>query len=272
MRRRRGRASKSNRCTSSSGWRTGVHRRPHAEARHARRGAASSRALDREDARSGGRAPQHDVRGRKAELRPSFAPCTTRPLMRVGMAEQRARRARVARRERRAHRRARHALALELRRRPSLRRSKPWRSLRLAASRSRRRAARRSGNRRPTSSQRTPRPPTSTSSMKRSGGSAAKRASKRATYALDAGRGEQLELVAQPREARRRRVAGEEFARMRLERQHAGGAGSASRALAITRSSSAWWPRWTPSKLPIVSAHRPRARCKEPCVTTMDVG
>src|SRR5262249_24311211 len=26
----------------------------------------------------------------------------------------------------------------------------------------------------------------------------------------------------------------------------------------------------TPSKLPIVSAHRPGARCKEPCVTTMD--
>src|SRR4051812_21298644 len=42
------------------------------------------------------------------------------------------------------------------------------------------------------------------------------------------------------------------------------------RALAITRSTSARWPRCTPSKLPIVSAHRPRARCKEPCVTTMD--
>src|SRR5687767_6122033 len=44
----------------------------------------------------------------------------------------------------------------------------------------------------------------------------------------------------------------------------------ASRALAVTRSMSARWPRCTPSKLPIVSAHRPRARCKEPCVTTMD--
>src|SRR4051794_11620512 len=33
---------------------------------------------------------------------------------------------------------------------------------------------------------------------------------------------------------------------------------------------SARCPRCTPSKLPIVSAHRPGARCKEPCVTTMD--
>src|SRR4051812_23634766 len=33
---------------------------------------------------------------------------------------------------------------------------------------------------------------------------------------------------------------------------------------------SARCPRCTPSKLPIVSAHRPVARCKEPCVTTMD--
>ncbi|HEU4351591.1 MAG TPA: Mpo1-like protein [Burkholderiales bacterium] len=33
---------------------------------------------------------------------------------------------------------------------------------------------------------------------------------------------------------------------------------------------SARWPRCTPSKFPIVAAHRPRARCKEPCVTTMD--
>src|SRR3954464_12436443 len=33
---------------------------------------------------------------------------------------------------------------------------------------------------------------------------------------------------------------------------------------------SARCPRCTPSKLPIVSAHRPAARCKEPCVTTMD--
>src|SRR5207247_11434888 len=40
--------------------------------------------------------------------------------------------------------------------------------------------------------------------------------------------------------------------------------------LAVTRSMSARWPRCTPSKLPIVSAHRPGARCKEPCVTTMD--
>src|SRR5262249_39700495 len=43
-----------------------------------------------------------------------------------------------------------------------------------------------------------------------------------------------------------------------------------SRALPVTRSTSARWPRCTPSKLPIVSAHRPGARCKEPCVTTMD--
>src|SRR3954467_7463764 len=33
---------------------------------------------------------------------------------------------------------------------------------------------------------------------------------------------------------------------------------------------SARCPPCTPSKLPIVSAHRPGARCEEPCVTTMD--
>ena len=42
-------------------------------------------------------------------------------------------------------------------------------------------------------------------------------------HALDAGLGEQLELVTQPRDARRRGFAGEEFARMRFESQDAGG-------------------------------------------------
>src|SRR3989454_10659535 len=43
-----------------------------------------------------------------------------------------------------------------------------------------------------------------------------------------------------------------------------------SRAFAATRSISARWPRCTPSKLPMVSAHRPRVACNEPCVTTME--
>src|SRR5205823_5840265 len=43
-----------------------------------------------------------------------------------------------------------------------------------------------------------------------------------------------------------------------------------SRAFAATRSMSARWPRCTPSKLPMVSAHRPRVACNAPCVTTME--
>src|SRR5205823_7495972 len=41
-------------------------------------------------------------------------------------------------------------------------------------------------------------------------------------HALDAGRLQELELVVQPRKARGRRIAGEKFARMRLECQYAG--------------------------------------------------
>src|SRR2546428_11449683 len=32
----------------------------------------------------------------------------------------------------------------------------------------------------------------------------------------------------------------------------------------------AWWPRCTPSKLPVVSGHRPRVACNARCVTTME--
>jgi hypothetical protein len=66
------------------------------------------------------------------------------------------------------------------------------------------------------------------------------------------------QLVAQRADAGRRRFgpaaqAGEVVARVRLEGQHAGRQ-PRWRASLVSRASMAWWPRCTPSKLPIVSA------------------
>src|SRR5919109_353408 len=115
-----------------------------------------------------------------------------------------------------------------------------------------------------------PRPRSSTSSMKRVAESAAKRASKRATCTRF------TPIAAMSSSLSRSRVSRVGAASPAKNSLGCGSnvrtqeVSSASRAFAITRSMSARWPRCTPSKFPIVSAHRPRARCKEPCVTTMD--
>ena len=107
----------------------------------------------------------------------------------------------------------------------------------------------------PTSSQRAPSPRTSMRSMKSSAVICAKRVVEAAdVHALDAVRREQLELLAQRREPRRRLVGREELARMRLEGHHARGQARARARRRVSRASIAWWPTCTPSKLPMVSA------------------
>src|SRR5262245_49993205 len=123
---------------------------------------------------------------------------------------------------------------------------------------------------RPTSSQRVPRPPTSTSSTKRSALIAARRASKRATCTCSMPAWASSASLSRRRVMRAGAASGEKNSLGCGSKVRMVGTSFASRALAVTRSMSARCPRCTPSKLPIVSAHRPRARCKEPCVTTMD--
>src|SRR5207302_977588 len=119
---------------------------------------------------------------------------------------------------------------------------------------------------RPTSSQRVPSPRSSTSSTKRSAGSDAKRASKRTMCTR------LMPVVASSSSLSRRRVR---RAGAASREKNSRGCGSKvrtqeasfnSRAFAATRSMSARWPRCTPSKLPMVSAHRPRVACNAPCV------
>jgi hypothetical protein len=71
--------------------------------------------------------------------------------------------------------------------------------------------------------------------------------------ARDAVRGERFDLVAQRRKTRGRARFGEEFARRRSNVSTADG-NARSSAASTSRDSIARWPRWTPSKFPIVNA------------------
>src|SRR5467141_1814738 len=192
--------------------------------------------------------------------RPSFAPCATRPLRVYGCPSRRS-----ARRRSPAPSAPRTA-ELETRS-PSNSTSGIAASSSVAKSPARRAPKRKS---RPTSSQRVPSPRSSTSSTKRSAASDAKRASKRTMCTR------LMPVVAKSSSLSRRRVR---RAGAASREKNSRGCGSKvrtqeasfnSRAFAATRSMSARWPRCTPSKLPMVSAHRPRVACNEPCVTTME--
>ena len=65
---------------------------------------------------------------------------------------------------------------------------------------------------------------------------------------------QQLELQGQRRQPEERRVRREELARMRLEHHRAGTAAFLLWRCLIAALSTSWWPRWTPSKLPMASA------------------
>src|SRR5687768_2654165 len=106
--------------------------------------------------------------------------------------------------------------------------------------------------------------------MKRCAESVARRASKRATCTCRTPAAASSSSLSRSRLSRAGAASGAKNSRGCGSKVSTQEVKSSSAALAVTRSMSARCPRWTPSKLPIVSAHRPRARCKEPCVTTMD--
>src|SRR6185436_9679340 len=132
--------------------------------------------------------------------------------------------------------------------------------------------ARRAPNRksRPTRSQRVASPFTSTSSTKRSADIDAKRRSKRATCTRSTPAASISSSLSRSRVSRAGAAFGSKNSRGCGSKVSTHETSSSSRAFAPTRSMSARCPRCTPSKLQIVSAHRPGARCREPCVTTMD--
>src|SRR5262245_42361267 len=202
----------------------------------------------------------------KPSSRPSLAPCATRPLRVYGWPSSRSARpkspaasaARIAELDTRSPPTCTSGIASS---------SKP-RFCSAEKSPARRAPKRKS---RPTSSQRTPSAFFRTSSMKAPTSSAANRASKRAICVRS------TPAAASSSSLSRRRVR---RAGARSGAKNSRGCGSkvrtqedteSSRALAVTRSMSARWPRCTPSKLPMVSAQRLRVGCNEPCVTTMDV-